>query len=152
MAAVVNVVRAAGMLVYRISNNTIEYLLLQASYPPFHWTPPKGHLDPGEDELTAALRETKEEAGIDKDKLEVHKDFDIVLQYQVKQSSRYSQEVTKDKTVKYWLAKLNDSNAVKLSEEHKAMKWAPLEEAIKISKFPEMERLFRSAEKYLKSN
>ena len=69
-------VRAAGLLIFRKSSNIVEYLLLQASYEPFHWTPPKGidqikgpkitfagHVDPGEDEWTAALREVQEEAG-----------------------------------------------------------------------------------------
>lgn len=38
-----NTVYAAGLVVYRIVNrNLFEYLLLKASYPPFHWTPPKG--------------------------------------------------------------------------------------------------------------
>ena len=42
-----------------------------------HWSPPKGHLDQlsngdWEDEMVAALRETEEEAGIDKHHLEVN--------------------------------------------------------------------------------
>lgn len=36
-------IRAAGMVIYRVNGNAFEYLLLQASYPPFHWTPPKGN-------------------------------------------------------------------------------------------------------------
>jgi len=34
-------VRAAGLLVYRKDDQNIKYLLLRASYEPFHWTPPK---------------------------------------------------------------------------------------------------------------
>jgi hypothetical protein len=37
-----SVIRAAGLLVYREVNGISEYLLLQASYPPHHYTPPKG--------------------------------------------------------------------------------------------------------------
>lgn len=38
-----NLRKAAGFVVYRKdTNNIIEYLLMQASYVPFHWTPPKG--------------------------------------------------------------------------------------------------------------
>lgn len=37
-----DVICAAGMLVYRHRAGQIEYLLLQASYPPYHWSPPKG--------------------------------------------------------------------------------------------------------------
>ncbi|RZF45277.1 hypothetical protein LSTR_LSTR015239 [Laodelphax striatellus] len=68
------IVRAAGLLIFRRSPS-IEYLLLQASYKPYHWTPPKGHLDPGEDEMQAALRETVEESGINAESLAIDKNF-----------------------------------------------------------------------------
>lgn len=41
-SAVQPLVRAAGLLIYRKIAGQIEYLLLQASYEPYHWTPPKG--------------------------------------------------------------------------------------------------------------
>uniref|UniRef100_A0A8C9WTJ0 Nudix hydrolase domain-containing protein n=1 Tax=Scleropages formosus TaxID=113540 RepID=A0A8C9WTJ0_SCLFO len=41
-----------------------QYLLHQTSYGHHHWTPSKGHVDPGEDNMTTALRETEEEAGL----------------------------------------------------------------------------------------
>lgn len=35
--------KAAGFVVYRINTDeVIEYLLMQASYENYHWTPPKG--------------------------------------------------------------------------------------------------------------
>lgn len=55
--------RAAGFVIFRRLNQQIQYLILQASYGQHHWTPPKGHVDPGEDDYTTALRETNEEAG-----------------------------------------------------------------------------------------
>ena len=36
--------------------SSVEFLLLQAIDRDDHWTPPKGHLDPGEDFMTAAIR------------------------------------------------------------------------------------------------
>lgn len=54
---------AAGFVIFRRCCNEIQYLLLKASYGSRHWSPPKGHIDPGEDDFTTALRETKEEAG-----------------------------------------------------------------------------------------
>merc|ERR1712029_1081958 len=42
----------------------VEYLMMRASYGKRHWTPPKGHVDPGEDLLTTAVRETREESGL----------------------------------------------------------------------------------------
>lgn len=35
-------VRAAGYVIVRKIQSTYEYLLLQASYPDYHWSPPKG--------------------------------------------------------------------------------------------------------------
>ncbi|GMT29371.1 hypothetical protein PFISCL1PPCAC_20668, partial [Pristionchus fissidentatus] len=126
-------VRAAGLVVFRRAP-AIEFLLLQASYPPHHWTPPKGHVDPGEDEWTAALRETKEEANIDKEQLQIFEDVHKTLAYEVK---------GKPKTVKYWAAQLKNPEGVTLSHEHQHWKWAPLDEAVKIADYAEMGELLR---------
>lgn len=55
--------RAAGFVIFRRIRDEVEYLLLKASYGNFHWSSPKGHVDPGEDDYTTAVRETREEAG-----------------------------------------------------------------------------------------
>ncbi|KAI6202452.1 Bis(5'-nucleosyl)-tetraphosphatase [asymmetrical] [Aphelenchoides besseyi] len=133
-------VSAAGLLIYRVINNTNEYLLLQASYKPYHWTPPKGHVDPGETEWQAAIRETKEEAAIDEKDVEIDKNFHHIMHYDTPKEGR--------KTVHYWLAKLLTGD-VKLSHEHTNWDWKPLETAVTLTKFPEMEKMLRSAEAYL---
>ncbi|KOB65136.1 Diadenosine tetraphosphatase, partial [Operophtera brumata] len=56
--------RAAGLVIFRNVNQVVQYLMLQTSYGEHHWTPPKGHVDPGESDWVTALRETKEEAGL----------------------------------------------------------------------------------------
>uniref|UniRef100_A0A7E4VFH2 Bis(5'-nucleosyl)-tetraphosphatase [asymmetrical] n=1 Tax=Panagrellus redivivus TaxID=6233 RepID=A0A7E4VFH2_PANRE len=134
------VTRAAGLVVYREANGIIEYLLLQASYPPHHWTPPKGHVDPGEDEWTAALRETKEEAGILPDQLSIDKGFNYVQHYDVK---------GKPKSVAYWLAKLIVPFEVVLSHEHQKMNWFNLKDSIEITNYKEMEQMLRAADDYI---
>uniref|UniRef100_A0A1I7ZDS0 Bis(5'-nucleosyl)-tetraphosphatase [asymmetrical] n=1 Tax=Steinernema glaseri TaxID=37863 RepID=A0A1I7ZDS0_9BILA len=133
---------AAGMLVYRRVTGVVEYLFLQASYPPYHWTPPKGHIewDQGEDEYAGALRETCEEAGITEDRLDVHKDVSYEMSYLAN---------GKPKKVKYWLAHLRDDKDIKLSDEHTHWKWLQLADAIETSKFPEIEKMLREAENYL---
>lgn len=74
-------VRAAGCLVYReVQRQKFEYLLLKCSRNS-HWTPPKGHLDPGEDERTAAIRETHEEAGLSTNDFEIVDGFEKTLSY-----------------------------------------------------------------------
>ncbi|KAL3986355.1 NUDIX domain family protein [Acanthocheilonema viteae] len=144
-----DVVRAAGILIYRHKAGQIEYLLLQASYSPYHWSPPKGHVDSNEDEWSAALRETFEEAGIMADNLDVHMDFMEILEYVVKKNNRYEGEVNKQKTVKYWLAKLKDDKEIKLSDEHKDGRWLSADEAIVLVQYKEMQDLIRKAQEYL---
>ena len=47
---------AAGFVVFRRFQSAIEFLLLHASYEQNLWSPPKGHVDPGEKELETAWR------------------------------------------------------------------------------------------------
>eukprot|EP00920_Eleutheroschizon_duboscqi_P040555 GHVT01097035.1.p2 GENE.GHVT01097035.1~~GHVT01097035.1.p2 ORF type:complete len:160 (+),score=16.73 GHVT01097035.1:872-1351(+) len=118
-----------------------EYLLLQTSYGEHHWTSPKGHVDPGEDLYTTALRETLEEAGLASNDLIIHKDFKKVLNYTVKGVPK---EVT------YWIAQLRDPQCqIKLSHEHQDLRWLPLEPACKLSGYADMEQVFQAAEKFL---
>ena len=75
--------RAAGLVIFRkLQSGIPEWLLLQTSYGEHHWTPPKGHLDPGEDDITAAVRETREEAGLSEEDLEIYRDIRAELKYE----------------------------------------------------------------------
>ncbi|EDW03114.1 bis(5'-nucleosyl)-tetraphosphatase [asymmetrical] [Drosophila grimshawi] len=113
--------RAAGFVLFRRLCGQIEYLLLKASYGDFHWSSPKGHVDPGEDDFTTALRETKEEAGYDESDLIIYRDTPLTLNYIVK---------GKPKIVIYWLAELRNPNKKPvLSEEHTELKWLAKEAA-----------------------
>lgn len=107
-------VRAAGFLIFR-NDTVIEYLLLKASYGKKHWSPPKGHVDPGEDDFTTAVRETREEAGYSDTELIIFKDKPYTLKYAAH---------GKPKSVVYWLAQLvNFNNDPKLSDEHTDFRW-----------------------------
>merc|ERR1712012_306199 len=76
--------------------------------------------------MTAALRETEEEAGLKEGQLEIH-DMDAVeeLRYQRKE---------RPKLVKYWLAKLKRfDDKVVISHEYQNYKWFQLEDAKNIA-------------------
>ncbi|CAH0590113.1 unnamed protein product [Chrysodeixis includens] len=125
--------RAAGLVIFRNINQVVQFLMLQTSYGKHHWTPPKGHVDPGESDWITALRETKEEAGLSEKELDVYKNISKELNYEVG---------GKPKVVVYWLAKLkNPETKVTLSDEHQDLKWLPLEEAQEISGFDDMNLL-----------
>jgi predicted NUDIX family NTP pyrophosphohydrolase len=62
--------RSAGLLLYRRTPGGVEVLLAHPGGPFFvkkdegHWSIPKGEIDPGEDEWSAARREFREELGV----------------------------------------------------------------------------------------
>jgi predicted NUDIX family NTP pyrophosphohydrolase len=62
---------SAGLLLYRVQDEVLEVLLVHPGGPLWRkkddgaWSIPKGEVAPGEDELTAARREFREETGVD---------------------------------------------------------------------------------------
>lgn len=123
--------RACGFVIFRRIQGMVEYLLMQVSYGEHHWTPPKGHVDPGESDMESALRETQEEAGFLASDLIIFEDAKQELNYEVN---------GKPKTVVYWLAELvNIDKPIQLSHEHQAFKWLPLQEACSIAKYQDMQ-------------
>jgi diadenosine hexaphosphate hydrolase (ATP-forming) len=55
----------AGGIVVRKDGDRLSVLLVRAKKDPSVWIFPKGHIEPGETAADAALRETREEAGVD---------------------------------------------------------------------------------------
>lgn len=107
---------------------------------PFNVVTFRGHVDPGENERQAAIRETQEEAGITIDRLEIANGFEHDMRYKVK---------GREKRVMYWIAHLRDDQDVTLSHEHQQHEWAPLARAIELSQYKEMEVLLREAQAFL---
>ncbi|XP_006626761.2 bis(5'-nucleosyl)-tetraphosphatase [asymmetrical] [Lepisosteus oculatus] len=137
--------RAGGLIVFRrlaqAVPDTIQFLLLQTSYGEHHWTPPKGHVDPGEDDMTAALRETEEEAGLGPAQLRLVDGYRRELRYEVRGRA---------KTVVYWLAELRDPGAaVRLSREHQDYRWLGLEQACGLAGHTDMQDALRAAHHFL---
>ena len=57
-------IRQAGSIVFRLDGKEPQVLLVTARRNPRNWIFPKGHIEKGETPEEAALRETREEAGI----------------------------------------------------------------------------------------
>lgn len=104
---------------------------------------PSGHVDPGEDDLTTALRETEEEAGLAAEHLRVIDGFVQKLHYEVR---------GRPKEVLYWLAELRDpETALTLSDEHQDYRWARLEEACTLVQYKDMQDTLKAAQRYLEA-
>lgn len=102
-----------------------------------------GHVDPGEDDLTTALRETQEEAGLTAEHLRLVDGFVQQLHYEVR---------GKPKEVLYWLAELKDpETALTLSDEHQDYRWARLEDACTLARYKDMQDTLRAAHRYLET-
>lgn len=82
-----------------------------------------GRIDDGEDDITAALRETREEVGFTSDDLEVYREQRISVDQKKKNGK-------KSKSVTYFLAKLIATDKVPvLSHEHSEYHWLNREQA-----------------------
>ncbi|GAB1607652.1 hypothetical protein Ahia01_001049100 [Argonauta hians] len=132
---------AAGLIVYRRLHSQIEFLLLQHCYGDKHWTPPKGHVDPGESEFQTALRETREEAGLDKSQMTIDETFREEIFYPVK---------SVPKRVVYWLSQVADPNVkITLSSEHIDFKWCTLKESLELTGFQNTRQVMERASEHL---
>jgi 8-oxo-dGTP pyrophosphatase MutT (NUDIX family) len=118
--------RAAGFVLTRTRQREDEYLVLinrRDGAPGL----PKGHQDGDEDDLETALRETKEETGLDR--LLVDPWFRTEISYRVRKGSEF-----RWKTVVYYRARLVEGE-VTLSEEHTAYDWFPLADTLRYVTF-----------------
>ncbi|XP_043256718.1 bis(5'-nucleosyl)-tetraphosphatase [asymmetrical] [Colletes gigas] len=135
--------RACGFVLFRRAHEIIEYLLMQATYDD-HWSPPKGHVDPGETDMETALRETKEETGLMADDIKIFEDARQELNYKVNGNP---------KIVIYWLAELiKPDKPIKMSDEHRAFKWLPLEEACSTAEYTDMQATLKTFNDYILKN
>src|SRR5215212_8395082 len=112
--------RSAGVLVFRIPRRgaNLEFLLLDYGR---YWDYPKGHVEKGEDDLTAALRELAEETGI--------KDTEIIdgFRHQMTYFFRDKRKGLIKKTVVFFLAQ-TQATELKLSHEHVGGEFLPYEQ------------------------
>ncbi|XP_043461248.1 bis(5'-nucleosyl)-tetraphosphatase [asymmetrical] [Leptopilina heterotoma] len=136
--------RACGFIIFRRFKGPIEYLLMQTSYGTHHWTPPKGHVNKGENDFQTALRETEEEAGFVQEDMKIFTNSKHEMEYLVK---------GKPKTVIYWLAELvNKNKDARLSSEHQDFQWLPIDEACILSEYSEMQDALKQGHKFITEN
>ena len=106
--------KSCGAVVFRKYHGNIELLLIKHVVGG-HWSFPKGHVEAGETEEQTALREIKEETGID---VELITTFREVVSYSPKR------DTTKD--VIYFLGKAKTFQYTPQEEEIAQIKWVEI--------------------------
>ncbi len=127
--------KSAGAVVF-YRGEQIEYLLLLSSY----WGFPKGRMEPGEDERATALREVREEAGVDVMLIDNFREVDAYS------FTRKSAPVEKQSV--YFLAQARDRNS-RISHEHHAMVWLTFDEAIARLNYEGGRKILRKANDFI---
>jgi 8-oxo-dGTP pyrophosphatase MutT (NUDIX family) len=134
--------RSAGFVIFHVEPSTgaREYLLLD--YGPY-WDYPKGHVEKGEDDLTAARRELQEETGITQ--IEQVPGFQKEMTYFFRARGKMVR-----KTVVFFLAS-TETRIVTLSDEHQAAAFLPYANALAQLKYASSKELLRTAEAVLQA-
>lgn len=129
--------RSCGVVVY--TGAPREYLLLH--YPSGHWDFPKGHVERGEADLEAALREVREETGL-RD-VQVLPGFAHTFEYFYKREG-----AAMHKAVTYFVGR-SPSRAVRISHEHRGFVWLPYEQALAKITYENARDLLARAESFV---
>jgi bis(5'-nucleosidyl)-tetraphosphatase len=129
-------VSAGAVVFFKSQAPQIEFLLLRSNF----WGFPKGHIERGEEEQTAALREIREEAALDARLLGGFREVDEYT---------YSRRgLVVNKQTIYFLAQ-SSTQDTKLSHEHDDKIWLPFEAALVKLDYDGGRRILRRANEFL---
>lgn len=128
---------SAGAITYTRQNKENLYLLIRD----FHgnWGFPKGHLEEGESEEEAAVREILEEAGIS-----------IRLDSSFREELRYVMPNGIPKISIYFLGEYENQTPTRQPEEVDEIRLLPYEESMGLLTFDNMKEVLEKADEYLK--
>ncbi len=134
---------SAGGVVYKKENGVVFVLLIMPMGPGFsapegYWTFPKGKLDDGDTNETAAVREVREEAGVN---AQIESNLGSVKYFR---KAPYGNAI---KFVHYFLMKYIDGDPKDHDEETHEAKWFQIDEVV--LKFPTDKDIFKKAKKLL---
>ncbi len=134
--------QSSGAVVFHRNGNLgpsqeVNYLLLLSTY----WGFPKGMIEPGEDEQSAALREVREETGLSVVLIQGFRQVDDYW-YQ-----RKGQRIRKQAI--YFLAQA-PNRQVKISWEHEDWAWLTYESAIERLAFVSLQQTLTAANDFLR--
>ncbi len=129
--------KSCGAIVYRLVNDKPQILLIKHKNGG-HWSFPKGHIELNETEQETALREIKEETGLD-----------VILNEKFRTSVAYKPKPDIDKEVVYFLGEVSGGTLEKQESEISRAEWVDIETAQRIVTFDNDKMLVIKAKKFL---
>ena len=127
---------SAGAIVYTTIQNNVYYLIILDNNNNYGF--PKGHLEKDETLIQAAIREIKEEVGID---IEIDESFKEELNYIMPNGIK--------KKAVYFIGKYTNQTPNRQLEEVEKILLLPYDEAYNILTFDNMKRVLKKANDYL---
>ena len=136
--------KACGAIIYKTENHIRKYLLIRGVgiYQGYYGFP-KGHVEAGETEQDTAIREVKEETGLD---IVLYDDFRTVDEHALAREGRPNDR----KTNVYFLAECPAQEPVMQKSEVSEIVWMDYDEAMKYMQYEESGRELTEAEQYLR--
>ncbi len=136
--------KSFGIILYKIEKNITKYLFLKRSGGWLDF--PKGHMEDKETEIQAALRETREETGVELNINDLDKKYRYNLDYVF-----IFNGMKIFKRVKMFLARINSETEIKVSWEHTGYVWLDYESAYDKLKFQNQKDMLKNVNIYLKT-
>ena len=127
---------SAGAILYTKSSDEIKYLVIKDFHNNYGF--PKGHLEENENELEAALREIKEEVGID---ATIDNSFKVALEYVMPNGI--------GKRVVYYLASFENQLPTRQEEEVQEILLLNYEDTLQTLTFDNTKAILTKANEYL---
>jgi 8-oxo-dGTP pyrophosphatase MutT (NUDIX family) len=132
--------RSCGAIAFKKVNSAVKFLLIKNKRSS-NWSFPKGHIEVGETDEQTAIREVKEETGID---------IDIIRGFKGK--SVYQIQGKIEKTVYIFAARAKTTDITIQQEEIESYKWADYRSAMKSLKFDNDRSILWRANTFLRKS
>ena len=134
--------KSCGVVVFRKGTRGFEYLLVKHKQRAGgHWSFPKGHVEKGETEEATAIREAREEVGLE-----------VIILPGFREEIKYTFGNNITKTVVFFLAKTATEKIKYVFDEIEDHAWLSLDNAQKRLTFDDTKELLSRADAFLRQN
>lgn len=129
--------KSCGALVYRKYHGNTEILLIK-HINSGHWSFPKGHVEGNETEIETAMREIKEETGID-----------VIIDQSFREIVTYSPRRDTHKEVVYFIAKAKNTDYTPQEDEIADIKWVEIGRAGSVLSYENDKSIVNKAKNFI---